>query len=59
MEGILGGTMGFVEDSVALLSPQWAYAEFEDGHTGGRCLLHYEVGPGGHISWHVIASAPY
>jgi hypothetical protein len=58
MEGILGGTMGFVEDSIALLSQQWVYAEFEDGHTGGCCLLSYEVGPGGHISWHVLAAAP-
>jgi hypothetical protein len=55
-KGILGGTMGFTNDSIALLSTQWAFARFEDGHIAGRCLLSFEVGPGGRISWKVIAA---
>jgi hypothetical protein len=57
MKGILGGTMGFVEDSIALLSQRWVFAEFEDGHTGGCCLLSYEVSADGRISWQLLASA--
>ena len=56
-EGVLGGTMGFVEASIAPLSRQWVYAEFEDGHIGGRCVLSYEVGPGGSLSWRVLSAA--
>ena len=56
-EGVLGGTMGFIEASIAPLSRQWVYAEFEDGHIGGRCVLSYEVGPGGSLSWRVLSAA--
>jgi hypothetical protein len=55
-EGVLGGTMGFYESSVSLLSTRWAFAYFEDGHIGGRCLLEYEVEPGGRISWKILAA---
>ena len=55
-KGVLGGTMGFTDDSIALLSTQWVLAQFEDGHIGGRCLLSYDVGPGGRVSWKVIAA---
>jgi hypothetical protein len=55
-EGVLGGTMGFVEDRIAVLSRQWVYAEFEDGHIGGSCLLSYEVKSGGGISWNVLSA---
>ena len=53
-EGVLGGTMGFFRSRIALLSLRWVYAEFEDGHIGGRCLLEYDVAPGGKITWSVI-----
>jgi hypothetical protein len=56
-EGVLGGTMGFIEASIVPLSRQWVYAEFEDGHIGGRCVLSYEVGPGGSLSWRVLSAA--
>ena len=56
-EGVLGGTMGFVEASIAPLSRQWVYAEFEDGHIGGRCVLSYEVGADGGLSWRVLSAA--
>jgi hypothetical protein len=55
-EGVLGGTMGFVEDRTALLSRQWVFARFEDGHIAGCCLLSYEVTPGGGISWKVLSA---
>ncbi len=55
-EGVLGGTMGFVRSRIALLSLRWVYAEFEDGHIAGRCLLEYDVAPGGRITWRVIES---
>ena len=56
-EGVLGGTMGFIEASIAPLSRQWVYAEFEDGHIGGRCVLSYEVGAGGGLFWRVLSAA--
>jgi len=55
-KGVLGGTMDFVENSITLLSPQWVYAEFEDGHIAGRCLLIFEVAPGGSLSWRVLSA---
>jgi hypothetical protein len=55
-DGVLGGTMGFFGSSITLLSTQWVYAEFEDGHIAGRCLLSYEVGPGGSLSWRVLSA---
>jgi hypothetical protein len=57
MEGVLGGTMYFRRETIAILSTRWVYAEFEDGHIGGNCLLEYSVAPGGTISWRVIASS--
>ena len=55
-EGVLGGRMAFLEYSVILLSTRWAFAEFEDGHIQGRCLLTYEVAPDGRISWKVLSA---
>lgn len=53
-EGVLGGTMGFVRHTISLLSPRWIYAEFEDGHVMGRCLLEYDITSEGAIAWTVI-----
>lgn len=53
-EGVLGGTMGFVRHTISPLSPQWIYAEFEDGHVMGRCLLEYDITSEGAIAWTVI-----
>ena len=55
-EGVLGGKMAFIEDSIALLSTRWVFAQFEDGHIEGRCLLSFEVGPGGQISWKILSA---
>jgi hypothetical protein len=54
MEPVLGGTMYFPEGSVIILSDRWAYAEFEDGHLGGSCLLEYEVDDGS-VTWTILA----
>lgn len=54
MEAVLGGSMYFTEGSVVILSDRWAYAEFEDGHVSGSCLLEYEVHEGS-VTWSVIA----
>jgi len=56
-KGVLGGTMQFVGDRVALLSTRWVFAEFEDGHIGGSCLLEYEITPEGCISWKLLSAA--
>lgn len=55
-EGVMGGRMQFVPNGIAVLSPQWVYARFEDGHVGGSCLLAYTVLPSGEISWRRLAA---
>ncbi|MFC1799332.1 hypothetical protein ACFL2Z_00260 [Candidatus Eisenbacteria bacterium] len=55
-DGVSGGTMYFVRHRISLLSLKWVYAEFEDGHIAGRCLLEYDVTPEGNITWSVIES---
>ena len=55
-KGVLGGVMHFWEPRVALLSTRWVFAEFEDGHIAGNCLLEYSVSPGGHVSWKLLAA---
>jgi hypothetical protein len=57
--GELGGTMGFDEDSIVLLAPSFAFAEFDDGHVGGHMLLEYSVHPGAKIDWKVVWSSLY
>ncbi len=55
-EGVLGGRMQFVPSGIAVLSPEWVYARFEDGHVGGSCLLAFDVLPSGEIVWRRIAA---
>ncbi|OGF17309.1 MAG: hypothetical protein A2W00_14245 [Candidatus Eisenbacteria bacterium RBG_16_71_46] len=55
-EGTLGGRMRFDPGGIALLSPEWVYARFEDGHTGGSCLLAFDVLRDGRISWRRLAA---
>lgn len=53
-EGIHGGTMKvFDKSSITILTGNWAYATFEDGHINGAMLLKYEI-ENGNISWDVI-----
>jgi hypothetical protein len=53
-EGTHGGIMQFDRNFIGLLSGQWVFARFEDGHVGGQCLLQYLVAPGGRIEWEVL-----
>jgi hypothetical protein len=53
-EGTRGGRMLFLRSQITLLSPQWVFARFEDGHIGGQCFLEYRVRPGGVIEWEVV-----
>ena len=56
-KGVLGGRMGFYSPSmIQILSKQWVFAYFEDGHRGGWLLLEFRVTPGGQISWKVLRS---
>jgi len=50
--GVLGGRMFIVPDEkIVLLKPPYAFAEFEDGHIGGKMLIEYTVLPGPQIQW--------
>jgi len=55
-EGVLGGRMQFVPTGIAVLSPEWVYARFEDGHIGGSCLFAFDILPGGEIVWRRLAA---
>jgi hypothetical protein len=49
--GVHGGTMRIQENSIVLLAPPYAFAEFDDGHIVGSMLVAYSVKPGGRIEW--------
>jgi hypothetical protein len=55
-DGTHGGVMQFNRDYIGLLSSQWVFARFEDGHVGGQCLLQYRVRTGGRIEWEVLGA---
>jgi len=56
-EGIMGGTMAFyTPENIYILSPQWVFAYFEDGHIRGEMLLQYTVESNGTLTWEVIES---
>jgi hypothetical protein len=55
-EGVLGGTMGFYDESrIYVLTDQWVLASFNDGHIDGYMLLKYNLS-NGKILWKVIDS---
>ena len=49
--------MGFRLERIAILSDQWVYAEFEDGHFGGECLLEFKVVDGVVGDWQILWSS--
>jgi hypothetical protein len=57
-EAILGGQMGFSADS-KLLSHQWVFASFSDGHILGIMLLKYSIKDGKIDGWKVMDSYLY
>ena len=50
-KGLEGGTMRFYSSECSVLSPEWVYGYFEDGHIVGHGLFRYRVEPGGQITW--------
>ncbi|GEM_PF-1242023 len=56
-DGVLGGTMSFyAPQNIHILSPQWVFAYFEDGHIRGEMLLKFTIDNDGNINWSVIDS---
>lgn len=56
-DGIMGGTMGFyTAENIYILTQQWVFAYFEDGHIQGEMLLQYTVESNGTLTWEVIES---
>jgi len=54
--GVEGGTMRFYAGQGRLVTGEWAYGYFEDGHVAGRGLFEFRVGPGGRITWKRITA---
>jgi len=54
--GVQGGTMRFHPAQSAVISPEWAYGYFEDGHIAGRGLFEFRLEPGGRIAWKRLAA---
>ncbi len=54
--GIEGGTMRFVVAESRLVSNEWAFGYFEDGHIAGHGIFEYKLGPGGKITWKRLAA---
>ena len=52
----LGGTMVFSPDETFILTDQWLFTSFSDGHIKGYMLLTYQVDGNGKIDWEVIKS---
>lgn len=53
----LGGTMRI--ESVVLLSPDYAYAAYGDGHIAGHMLLKFYVSKDGNITWQLLNYSSY
>ena len=54
VEGTMGGTPYFDRSSTWILSKQWVYTVFSDGHFEGKALLKYEIADDQKINWKVI-----
>ena len=54
--GVQGSTMRFHTAQSWVISPEWAYGYFEDGHIAGRGLFEFRMEPGGGIAWKRLAA---
>jgi hypothetical protein len=54
--GSLGGTMRIWPGQSTVLSREWVYAYFEDGHRAGHALFAYTVDDSGGIRWQRLAA---
>ncbi|MFJ7935062.1 hypothetical protein [Sporosarcina sp. NPDC096371] len=53
-DGILGGTMQLSAEGAKVLSHEWIFAPFSDGHTLGHLLVEYKVNDGKLTDWKTI-----
>lgn len=58
-KGVLGGDMHFLSEQIVVLSHEWVFAPFDDGHTGGYLLLNFEIEGGKVTQWKVLDSYLY
>jgi hypothetical protein len=54
VEGTLGGTTDFYQSKTWILSKQWVYTEFSDGHFWGKMLLKYKFTNDNKIHWEIL-----
>lgn len=55
-EGVLGGELFIREEGAKVLSHEWIFAPFDDGHIGGYLLIHYSIVDGKPGDWKVLDS---
>ncbi|HWL23705.1 MAG TPA: hypothetical protein VNR38_08140 [Ureibacillus sp.] len=58
-EGVLGGDVLIREEGTKVLSHEWIFAPFDDGHILGYLLIHYSIVDGKPGNWKVIDSYMY
>lgn len=58
-DGTLGGTMHFYEDEIKVISHEWIFAPFSDGHYGGSLLIKYKIVDGKPTGWEIVDSFLY
>jgi len=56
-KAVLGGVMKI--ENVALLSPDYAYATFSDGHILGHMILKFYISKEGNIDWQLLHHNTY
>ncbi|MCU9614344.1 hypothetical protein OEV98_12430 [Caldibacillus lycopersici] len=54
-DGVLGGTMQFDENRIFVISHEYVYAEFSDGHMMGYLILHYSIENGEATNWQIVS----
>ncbi|WP_424494064.1 hypothetical protein [Salinimicrobium sp. GXAS 041] len=54
LDPVLGGTMKFRR--VMLLSNEWIYAEYDDGHVQGMALYSYSLNQEGDLDFELVTS---
>lgn len=55
-EGVLGGTMQFIETEI--LNERFIWAEFEDGHINGQAIYEYRLSKEGKPQFKLISKIP-
>lgn len=56
-EPVLGGSMGFYDaEEIHVLSDDYVFARFTDGHVQGAMVLEYQLNSSGSIRWRVLSA---